>query len=83
MVEQPCQVAIGILLLVEPLELDGDIFDLLGERAGGLLLVGPVAVGEHLCAEVDTGLGYLFGLLGVLELVYKIFGKIDIIKHGC
>ena len=45
MIKKPCQVAIGILLLVETLKLDGDVFNFGRECAGRLLLVGPVAVG--------------------------------------
>ena len=45
MVKQPSEVTIGILLLVETLELDGDVFDFGRESACRLLLVGPVPVG--------------------------------------
>ena len=44
-VKQPSEVTIGILLLVETFELDGDVFDFGRESASCLLLVGPVAVG--------------------------------------
>jgi hypothetical protein len=43
--EEPAEVAIGVLGFVELFKFHGEVFKFGGEGAGGLLLIGPVAIG--------------------------------------
>jgi hypothetical protein len=82
MVQKPGQVAIGELLLVEVLELDRDVLDFGGQCAGCLLLIWPVTVSKHFRTKVHSHSCNLVSLLCLFEFINKIFGQVNIIKHG-
>lgn len=79
MVEQPCQVSVAVLKLIELLEFLGAELHFSGESASGSALLRPMSVGQYFSGEFNS-INYSVCLL-LFEVSHQILGEVNVSKH--
>jgi len=79
MVEQPGQVPVAVLMLIEFLELVRTHLHFLGKSAGSCVLFWPMTISQNFSSEFNT----LYIPIGILDLesAHEILGEVDVCEH--
>ena len=81
MLEEPSQVSVLVLVLVELFELTSNIFHFWRESTGCCILLGPVSICENFSHEFNLLIFYLLASLSTFEFIHQILGEIHICEH--
>lgn len=79
MLEEPCEIPVAVLMLIELLKLGSALLHLLGKGASSSILFRPMSIGEDFSRELDS-IDYSIGVL-LLEGTHEVLGEGDINEH--